>query len=107
MDHASVHPAEGLLINLAPGHDRAARDVAATKRFREGDDIRLQVPMLKAEHRAGPPEPGLDFVANEKGAEFAAEFLGAIEEVARGSFATFALDRLDHESSHVALGKFA
>ena len=63
MHDTTVHPAEGLLVNVAPGHNRAARHVAAAQGLRERDDVRLEVPMLEPKHLAGSSETGLDFVA--------------------------------------------
>ena len=107
VDDATVHPAEGLLINVAPRDNRAARDVAAAQSLRQGDDVRLQVPMLEAKHLAGAPEAGLDFVADEKRAVFSAKLLGPIKEIALRDIDAFALDRLDDEGGDVAFRQLA
>src|SRR5437773_368052 len=40
VNDATVHPAESLLVNFAPSHDRSARHVTAAQTFRERNDIR-------------------------------------------------------------------
>ncbi|MEY2493434.1 MAG: hypothetical protein QOH24_2385, partial [Verrucomicrobiota bacterium] len=81
MDNATVHSTERFLVNLAPGHNRAARDVTAAQAFRQGDDVWLQVPMLEAEHFPRAAKSGLDFVANQQRAVPPAKFLGAFKEI--------------------------
>ena len=76
MHHAAVQPAEGLLVDVAPRHDRAARHVAAaqaTSRAVMMSGSRSQC--SKPHHLAGAAEAGLDFVADEERAVFAAELL--------------------------------
>ena len=63
--------------------------------------------MLEPEHLPGSSQAALDFVANEKCAVFAAEFLRAGEEICRWRFTAFALHRLDDESSDIAFGQLA
>ena len=66
MNNAAIHARKSFLINFAPRHDRAARDVTATQCFRQSDDVRLEVPMLKAEHFSGATESGLHFIGDEQ-----------------------------------------
>src|SRR5205807_9079508 len=95
MNNATVHSAEGFLINLAPGHDRPAGDVAAAQTFRQGDDVRLQIPVLEPEHFPGPSKSSLDFVANEQRPVLSAKLLSALEEVRLRRLAAFSLDGFD------------
>ena len=81
MNHAAIHPAESLLISLAPGHDRAAGYVAAAEALRQGDNVRLQIPMFEPEHFASPTESSLDFVADKHRPVLPAKRLGALEEI--------------------------
>ena len=105
--HAAIHPAKGLLVDIAPRHDRAAGDIAAAQGLGQGNDVRLEVPMLKAKHFAGAPEAGLDFVADKKRAVFAAKLLGAVKEIAARIIHAFALHRLDDEGGDIAFRQFA
>ncbi len=107
MDHATIHPAEGLLVNLASRHDRAAGDIAAAQGLGQGNDVRLEIPMLEAKHLAGASEAGLDFVANQKGAVFSAKLLGAVKEIAARIIHALALYRLDDEGGDIAFRQFA
>src|SRR6478752_7682352 len=107
MNYATVHPTKRLLVNVAPGNDRAARDVTAAQRFRQRDDIRFKVPMLEPKHLAGPPQTTLHFVANEKCAIFPAQGLRALEEICSGGLTTLALHRFDHECGDIALRQLA
>src|SRR4030095_7738266 len=107
MNYATVHPTKRLLVNVAPGNDRAARDVATAQRFRQRDDIRFKVPMLEPKHLAGPPQTTLHFVANEKCAIFPAKGLRAWEKVCGGRFAPFALHRFDDEGGDITFRQFA
>ena len=101
MHHAAIHPAESLLVDVAPRHDRAARDVAAAQGFGERDDVRFQVPMLEAEHLAGASEAGLDFIADEERSVFPAKLLRANKKVAARIIHSLALHRLDDESRDI------
>ena len=102
VNDAAVHPRKSFLVDFAPADDRARRHVTAAQRFRQRDDVRLQIPVLEPEHLAGPTETGLHFIRNQQRPIFAAKLLRAREEIALGCLATFTLDRLDHEPSHVA-----
>ena len=79
--HTTIHPAEGLLINVAPRNNRAARDIAAAQGLGERDDVGLEVPMFEAKHLAGAAEAGLDFVADQKRAVFSAKLLRTLKEI--------------------------
>src|SRR6266496_1914237 len=81
MHHATIHAAESLLINLAPRHNRAARNIAAAQRLGQGDNVRLEVPMLKAKHFPGAAKSGLHFIGDVQRPVFAAKFLRANEEI--------------------------
>src|SRR5437588_6801245 len=105
MNDAPVHSRKRFLINLAPGHDCAARHVAAAQCFRKGDDVRLEVPMLETEHFSGASKSGLDFIGNEKRAAFPAKLLCANEEIGLGGLAALALNGFDHERGHVTPAK--
>src|SRR5260370_26780934 len=107
MTVAAVYARNRLLINLAPGHDRANRNVAAAQCFREGDDIRLEVPMLEAEHFSGASKSGLHFVRNEESAVLAAKFLRPRKEIRPRGLAALALNGLDHERGHVTRAKLS
>src|ERR1700722_13663329 len=102
MNHAPVHARKCLLINVAPGNDRAARDVTAAQSFREGDDVRLEIPVLKSKHLPGSTESSLDFIGNQKRAVFATELLRATEKIGLRSLAAFPLHGLDHERGDLA-----
>src|ERR1043166_5283714 len=102
MHNAAVHSRKSFLVNVAPGDDRAARDVTAAQCFCERDDVRFQVPMLKAEHFSGAAKSGLNFIGNEKRSVFAAKLLRARKEIRFGSLAAFTLNSLDHERGDVA-----
>src|SRR5712691_3578183 len=102
MNHATVHAAESLLINLAPRHNRAARHVPATERLRQRDDVRLEVPMLKAKHFPGAAKSGLHFIRDEQRPVFAAKLLRANEEIGLRRFTAFALNSLNDERRDVA-----
>src|SRR6516165_3030029 len=107
MNYATVHSTKCLLVNVAPGNDRAARDVTAAQCFRQSNDVGLEVPMLEPKHLAGSPQTTLDFVANEKCAVFPAKSLSAGEEICGGRFTTFALHRFDHERSNISFRQLA
>src|SRR5438876_10717656 len=102
MNNATVHAGKGFLINVASRDDRAARDITATQSFRERDNVRLEVPMLKPKHFAGATESGLHFIGNQKRSVLATKFLRAHEEIGLRCLAAFALHRLNHEPSDVA-----
>src|SRR6266567_9119219 len=102
MDHATIHPAESLLINLAPRHNRAARHVAAAQRLGQRDDVRLEIPMLEAKHFPGAAKSGLHFIGNEQRPVFAAKLLRANEEIGLRRFTALALNSLNDEGRDVA-----
>src|SRR5437867_8540772 len=105
MHHATVHSRKRFLINLAPGYDRAAWDVAAAQRFRQCDDVRFQIPMLETEHFSGAAKSGLHFVGNEERTVLAAKFLRPRKEICPRSLAALALNGFDHERGHVTRAK--
>src|SRR5438105_15482549 len=107
MHDAAVHSRKCFLISLAPGHDRATRDVAAAQCFRKGDDVRLEVPVLEAEHFSGAAESGLDFVGNEERAVLAAKFLRPRKEICPRGLAALALNGFNHERRHVTPAKLS
>src|SRR5437667_12534172 len=107
MNYASVHSTKGLLVNVATGDNRAARDVTAAQSFGQSDNVRLKVPMLESKHLAGSPQTALHFVANEKCTVFSAQGLSAREEICGGRFATFALHRFDDKGGEIAFRQFA
>src|SRR6266567_4174967 len=107
VNYTPVHSTECLLVNVAPRDDCPARDVTATQGFRQRDDVRFKVPVLEPEHLAGPPETTLNFVANEKCAVFATEFLRAREEICCGRFTTFTLHRFNDERSDITFSELA
>ncbi len=53
------------LRKLAPG-DAGADRQAVAQRFGQGDHVRLRAGVLEAEHLAGPAEPGLDLVEDQR-----------------------------------------
>ena len=61
--------------------------------------------MLEPEHLPGSSQTALHFVANEKCAVFAAEFLRAWKEICRWRFASFALHRFDDERSDITFSQ--
>src|SRR5215468_3198453 len=107
MNYAPVHSTKRLLVNVTPGNNRAAGDVATAQRFCERDDVGLKVPMLESKHLAGSSQTALNFVANEKCAIFPAKSLRAREEIRRRGFATFALYRFDDKGGDIAFCQFA
>src|SRR5437763_646285 len=106
MNDAAVHPRKCFLVDVPPGDNRAARDVTAAERLRQGNNVRLQVPMLEPEHFSSAPEPGLHFIGNEQRAVLATEFLRANEEIGLRSLAALALNGLNHERGHIARTQF-
>src|SRR5207245_9882856 len=96
-----------IMIQLAPGYERAARDVAAAQCFRNGDDVRFQIPMLETEHFSGAAKSGLDFVGNEERAVLAAKFLRPRKEIRSRGLAALALNGFDHERGHVTRAKLS
>src|SRR3954447_12272247 len=103
MHHAPIHPAERFLVNIAPGHNRGARNKSAAQTFCNRDDVRLQIPMLKAEHLSGPAQTSLNFIGDEQRSVFSTQFLSPNEEVGLRGPAAFSLHGLDHERRDVAL----
>src|SRR3954471_15125287 len=97
MHHATIHPRESFLINIAAGDDRTTGHVATAQALCERDDIRLEIPMFEPEHLTGAPEAGLDFIGHEERPVLPAKLLRSIIEVALRIFAAFALDRLEEE----------
>src|SRR6266581_4117330 len=104
MHNATVHSAECFLINLAPRNDRAAWHVAAAQRLCESDNVRLQIPMLEAEHFTGAAKSGLHFIRDQQCPIFTAKLLRANKEIGLRRFAAFALDRLNDKSRNVPRG---
>ena len=79
----------------------ADRDVAAGERLRDGDEIRLEPPVLEREHAPRPAEAGLHLVDGEERPVAAAELLRALEVAGRRQVDAFPLDRLDEEDGDV------
>src|ERR1044072_5840930 len=101
MNDATVHSRKSFLVNVAPGDDRATRHVAAAQCFCERDDVRFQVPMLKAEHFSSAAKSSLNFIRDEERSVFPAKLLRARKEICFRSLAAFALNGLDHECSDI------
>src|SRR6476660_9853896 len=100
--NAAIHAAKRLLINFAAGDNCAARHVTAAQRFREGDDVGLQIPMLESEHLTRSTEAGLDFIRDQQRSVFAAKFLGTNKEIRLWRLTAFALNGLDDKRRHIA-----
>ena len=81
-------------------HQTADRDAAA-ERFRQCDDVGLDVPVLMSEPFSGSAETALDFVDDQQSAVLFAEALGFEEEAVGDDFAGLALHGLDDESRHL------
>jgi len=97
MNDCPVHPIENLFENPFPGQDRADRHMSAGQRLGEQYHVGLDAPVLDGKKTAGPPEPGLDFVSNEQGAELSTQIERAAKIVIVRNDDAFALDRLDDE----------
>ena len=106
VDDAAVHAREHALVNFAAGADGGGGHVAAAEGFREGDDVRVEVPMLEGEHFAGAAEAGLHLVADEERAVFAAERLGLRQEIVARDEDALALHGLGDEGRDVARAQF-
>src|SRR5437016_5824939 len=106
MHYATVHPTKGLLVNVATGDNRAARDVPAAQSFDQRDTVRLKIPMLESKHVADSPQTALYIVANEKCTVFSAQGLSGREEICGGRSSTFALYRCDDRGGDIAFRQF-
>ena len=84
VDDATVELIEGLLVDVPAGDDGAHGDVAAAEGLGQGDDVRLEVPMLEAEPFSRATQAALDLVGDEEGAMLAAEGLDLDEEIVGG-----------------------
>src|SRR5438093_9962386 len=98
MHDAAVHSAECFLIDIAPRHNRSARDVTAAQGLCERDDVWLQIPVLEAKHFASAAKSGLHFIGDQQCPVFTAKLLRADKEIGVGRFAAFPLDRLNDKS---------
>ena len=102
MHDAAVEPAESFLVNGAPHHDRADRHVAAAQRFRNRDDVRLEIVIFKTPPAAGAAEPGLHLVANQQRAMLPAKMLRLAKKVVPRKLHPFSLHRFDHDCRETA-----
>src|SRR5262249_10437723 len=102
VNNAAIHSRKSFLVNVPPGHDRAAWHIAATQSFRERDNVWFQIPMLESEHLSSAPKTGLDFIGNQKCSVFTTKFLCTNKEIGLRSLTPFPLNGLDHESRHIA-----
>ena len=90
--------------DLLRRHRRADRHHAAAERFRQTQDVRLNVLMLAGEHLAGAAHTGLHFVEDQQGAKLVAQFAHRRQiPRRRQDHPPFALNRLkDHRCDVVA-----
>src|SRR4029453_8167757 len=105
MNAATVHPREGLLVDVPSGDDRTAGDIAAAQCFGERDDVWLEIPMLKSEHFPCATKACLHFIRDQQCAVFAAKFLSPREEIRFRRLAAFALNGLDHKGGDITRPK--
>lgn len=103
---AAVESGEDALVDGATHDDGGAGDVSTREGFGHGDDIGIKVPVLETEPFSGTAHGSLDFVGNEKGAVFAAEFLSGGKVVVGRIFNPFSLDGFEDESGNVAGAEF-
>src|SRR6516162_2286693 len=101
MNHSSVKPAENLLVNGPTGNDCTARHKSPTQTFRNGDEVRLKVPMFESPHLTATSESALHFVADDQHPMSSAEGLSFLIKVVRRIVDPFSLDRFEQESCHV------
>ena len=99
---ATVEAREDALINRAAHDDGGAGDVTAGEGLGEGDDIGVEIPVLKAEPFSGATESGLNFIGDKEGAVFSAELLSGGEVNVRRVFDSFALNGFKNESGDIA-----
>jgi hypothetical protein len=88
-------------VRCARHQERADWDVAAGKRLRNRDEVRLEPPVLECEELPRSAEAGLDLVDAEKRPVSPTELLRALEIAARWERAALPLDRLDDEDGDV------
>ena len=86
---------------------RADGDVAAGERLRDGDEIRLEPPVLEREQLSGPPEARLHLVDREERLIPAAQLLRSFQVAGRRQVDAVALYRLEQEQSHVLAAQLA
>src|SRR5260370_38461633 len=67
----------------------------AAESLRQRDNVRLQVPMLKAKHFPRATKPGLPLVGNQKRSIFTAKLLRTNKEIGLRRFAALPLNGLD------------
>src|SRR5207253_4016111 len=82
-------------------HQRADRDVAAGERLRDGNEIRLEPPVLEREHLPGAAKARLHLVDAEERPVLPAERLRTLEVAGRRQVHAFSLDGLDEEERDV------
>jgi hypothetical protein len=95
------------LVHRLRHEQRADRDVAAGQRLRDGNEIRLDAPVLEREQLPRSAEAGLHLVDAEERAEGPAQLLRAFEVAGRRQVHSLSLHRLDEEERHVLVPQLA
>ena len=98
MNDCADHGVEDFVEDPFVGQHRADRHMAAGQRFGEQHHVGLDAPVLARKKPAGPTKPRLDFVGNEQGSVFSAEFKRSLQIAVVRKDDAFSLDRLDEES---------
>ena len=94
--------------DLLRRHRRADRHHAAAERFRQTQDVGLNVLMLAGEHLAGAAHTGLHFVEDQQGAKLVAQFAHRRQiPRRRQDHPPFALNRLKDHRCDVVTGFLA
>ena len=97
----------GRVHDLGPA-DHRRQWKAAAKRFRDRDDVRLELVMLARKKSAGTAESGLDLVGNENDAALASDARQLFEETCgRRHEAAFTEDRFDDDGGDLIGGDLA
>ena len=97
---------EDVVVDLTAHQARPHRHVAARERFRDGDDVGLEAPVLEGEHLPGASEAGLHLVQREVRPVPAAELLRALQVARRGEVHALALHGLDQEQGDILALQF-
>ncbi len=91
--------------NLFGSYRRANRHHAAAQRFRQAQNVRLNVLVLAGKHPTGAPHPGLHFVEDQQRAKLIAQLThGGQVALWRQNHAAFTLNRLEDHRRHVIAG---
>ena len=98
---------EDAVVHVPRHQQRADGDVAARERLRDGDEVRLEPPVLEGEQLPRAAEAGLHLVDGEERPVAAAELLRAFEIAGRRQVDALALDRLDEEERDVLAAQLA